>query len=170
MEFTDSIIAYYRGEKAEALILLISGILVLALLSGLLWKYPSDLAKGLTYPVSVFILIAILAGAFNAYNNEKRLKELPAKFLENREAFVEAEVHRFEGPNGVNKWWLPLNITWTLGLLVGASLYFLKDGYYSKGMALGIIFLGFSGLLIDGFAKERAEKYTKELLVQKAEN
>lgn len=170
MEFTDSIITYYRGEKSEALILVISGIIVLALLSSLLWKYPSDLAKGLTYPVSVFILIALFAGTFNAFNNEKRLKELPVKYVVNQKAFVEAEVHRFEGPNGVNKWWLPLNIAWTLCLLLGVSLYFMRDGYYSNGVALGIIFLGFSGLLIDGFAKERAEKYTKELQVQKAEN
>ena len=166
MEFSESIISYYRGEKGEAVILVLFGILVFALLSTLLWKYPSDLAKGLTYPVSVFILIAVFAGTFNAYNNQKRLNEFPARYLDNREAFVEAEFRRFEGDNGGNRWWLPLNIAWTLCLVIGVALYFMKDGYYSKGVALGIVFLGFSGLLIDGFAKERAEKYTGKILLE----
>lgn len=167
MEFSESIISYYRGEKSEAIILLIFGVLVLVFLFGLLWKYPTDLAKGLTYPISVFILIAVGAGIFNAYNNEKRLAQLPLKYFENKEAFIEEEYQRFEGQNGVNNWWLPLNIAWTLCILIGTSLYFFKDGFYSKGLALGIVFLGFSGLLIDGFAKERAAKYTKEILMQK---
>lgn len=94
---------------------------------------------------------------------------MPRQYVENKKAFIDSELSRFEGSKGVNKWWLPLNIAWTLCVLFGVLMYFLKDSYYAKGVAIGIVFLGFSGLVIDGFAKERAEKYTKELYLEKSE-
>jgi hypothetical protein len=167
MEFSDSIISYYRGEKTEAIILTYSGLIVLILIYSLLARYPTDLTRGLLPPVLVFVAIAVFAGSFNIYNNNKRLKDIPLKYLENKQEFINDEFSRFEGNNGVNKWWLPLNILWTMCLLFGVAMYFLKGSYYLKGVAIGIAFLGISGLLIDGFAKERAEKYTKELYLQK---
>jgi hypothetical protein len=163
MDFTHSIIAYYQGEKAEAAILTFFGGLVFLIMVLLKLYYPTELAKGLVYPVSIFVLIALSAGSFNVYNNAKRLKEMPVKYIEHRGSFVEAELARFEGRSGVNTWWLPLNITWSILVLAGVALFFYKDGNFSRGVAIGLVFLGFSGLLIDGFARERAEKYTKEL-------
>jgi hypothetical protein len=169
MDFTHSIIAYYQGEKTEAVILAVFGGLVLLMMLLLRIYYPTELAKGLVYPVSIFVLIALSAGSFNVYNNAKRLKVMPLKYAGYKEKFVEAELVRFEGRNGVNKWWLPLNITWSVLVLAGLALYFYTEGNFPRGIAIGLVFLGFSGLLIDGFARERAEKYTKELYSVRSE-
>lgn len=163
MDFTNSIIAYYQGEKTEAIILTVFGGVIFLMMLLLKIYYPTELAKGLMYPVSVFVLIAVSAGSFNVYNNTKRLKEMPMKYAGHRDNFVDAELIRFEGRSGVNRWWLLLNLAWSMLVLTGIALYFYKDSYFSKGIAIGMVFLGFSGLLIDGFARERAEKYTKEL-------
>ena len=170
MELSDSIVNYYRGEKAEAIILTFSGITVFIALLALLMQYPTDLTKGLMYPVLAFITVAIFAGSFNIYNNSKRLKDIPVQYHNDKAGFIVGEFARFEGKNGVNKWWLPLNIVWTLCILFGLILYFFRDDFYLKGVALGIVFFGFSGLLIDGFAKERADRYTKDLLLVKSKS
>jgi|GEM_PF-1809191 len=166
MDFSHSITAYYQGEKAEAILLTIVGALVCAGFVFLSLRYPSELVKGLRYPVGLFILIALFAGSFNAYNNARRLRELPGQYAQDQAAFIQGEIQRFDGKGGVNTWWLPLNIAWSLLVVAGLTLYVVRPGFYSKGLAIGVLFLGFSGLLIDAFAKQRAVLYTEHLYQQ----
>jgi hypothetical protein len=163
MEFIQSTIAYYQGEKSEAIILAVVGLVLGALSYFLVKLHPTALAKGLFYPIAFFALFALMAGSYNTYNNAKRLSEFPKLYTENAQQLIQNEWDRFEGKNGVNRWWFPLNVTWTVFVLMGISLYFLKESFFVKGIALGVLFFGFSGLLIDGFAKQRAAKYTQHL-------
>jgi hypothetical protein len=167
MEFIQSTIAYYQGEKSEAIVLAGAGLVVGALAYSFVKLHPTELAKGLFYPIAFFALFAMMAGVYNTCNNAKRLSEFPKLYTENAQQFIQSEWDRFEGKNGVNRWWFPLHVTWTIFVVIGISLYFLKESFFVKGIALGVLFFGFSGLLIDGFAKQRAVQYTQQLYATK---
>jgi hypothetical protein len=164
IDFTETLIWYYKGERNEALWLLFFGILIL-LLSAVIWKnmHSNDLLRGIFYPVVLLGLVASLAGGFNAYNNSQRLIHLPEKFIEDSKGFVALELERFDGKGGVNSWWLPLKVFWSLLLLAGILLAYNSPNYWWQGFALGLLMWGTFGWGVDGFAHQRAEKYTVEL-------
>jgi len=167
MDFRDSIIAYYRGERSESALLFLLGILLL-IASIAIWRNmgANDMLRGLFYPTVFLTAIAIFAGGFNAWNNDKRLKTFLPDYDRDAQAFVSREKERFEGSSGVNKWWLPLKITWSLLLVAGVAMTFITKRDFVHGIALGLIMLGFFGMVVDGFAQRRAEIYTEVLMQQ----
>lgn len=165
MDFAETLIWYYKGERNEALSLAGFGLFIL-IINVLVWKnmHSNDLLRGLFYPFLFLGLLGIFAGGFNAWNNQKRLDELPAIYAQDNLSFKMKEIERFEGSGGVNSWWLPLKITWTVFLLVGIGLGFLSKSDWWHGLAIGLLLWGTFGWLIDGFAHQRAKIYTTELL------
>lgn len=164
MEFQKQLIAYYEGEKQEALLLAIFGVFML-ILTWLLYTQMKEheIVKGLLMPFAFLVVVGIGAGSFNAFNNVKRLKEMPTAYQSDSKAFIDNEIIRFEGSNGVNKWWLPLHITWALCIIIGLLLDFFASSNRWMGVGIGLVFLGSIGLVIDGFAQHRAKVYTQEL-------
>lgn len=158
---------YYKGERYEAVWLVIFGLL-LFLISLLIGRNMStnEMLKGLFYPLVLLTAVSIFAGGYNVWNNQKRLENLPAKHAQDHKLFVKEEIQRFEGANGVNKWWLPLKIVWSIFLIVGLVVTFLTKSDFIQGIAIGLIIWGCFGMVVDGFAHQRAKIYTSQLFLQ----
>lgn len=166
MDFAETLIGYYKGERNEALWIAGFGVLTL-IINVIIWKnmHSNDLLKGLFYPILLLGLLGLLAGGFNAGNNQKRLRELPLEYVADPSPFKIKEIKRFEGSNGVNTWWLPLKIIWSILLLIGIGLGFWSKSDWWNGLAIGLLLWGTLGWVVDGFAHQRAKIYTSELLI-----
>lgn len=165
MDFAETLIWYYKGERNEALWLAGFGLLIL-IINVLVWKnmQSNDLLRGLFYPLLLLGLLGIFAGGFNAWNNQTRLADLPLVYAQDNPTFKMKEIERFEGSGGVNSWWLPLKITWTALLLIGIGFGFWSKIDWWHGFAIGMLLWGTFGWVVDGFAHQRATIYTIELL------
>lgn len=167
MDFTETIIEYYQGERNEASYLFIFG-LILLVNSIIIWFNLNSnvMLKGLFYPILLLTMLSILAGGYNVWNNQRRIDKLPIEYKKDNQVFLKKEVERFTAPNGVNSWWLPLKVFWFFLLLLGFSITFLTKSDFIQGIALGLIVWGCFGMIVDGFAQQRAKNYTFELLKQ----
>lgn len=107
----------------------------------------NELLKGLFYPLLLLFLLGLFAGGFNAKNNQKRLADLPKEYADNHVGFKSKEIIRFEGLGGVNSWWFPLKISWTVLLLFGIGLGFWSKSDWWHCFAIGLLLWGTFGLL-----------------------
>jgi hypothetical protein len=164
MNLTQQLITYYKGERLEATLLTGFG-LVIIVIAGAMWHYSNQnqMLRGMFYPIAFLSAVALFAGGFNAYNNHRRLDKLPTEYSKNPKEFVRRELQRFEGSNGVNHWWMPLKITWTILIVAGLILSFRTKSEWMNGIAIGLILIGATGFIIDGLAHQRAKIYTAAL-------
>lgn len=164
MDFTQHLITYYRGERFEAILLTALG-LVLLIIAIVMWQNinQNQMLKGLFYPIAFLAVFTLSAGGYNTHSNNERINSLPVQYVTNQNELVKTEFDRFEGTNGVNKWWMPLKLTWALLVVSGMILSFMAKSELVNGIAIGLIFFGSLGFIIDGFAHQRAKIYTKAL-------
>jgi hypothetical protein len=167
MDITQHIITYYKGERLEAILLAVFGLVTIGIAT-VMWQYTNQnqMLKGLFYPFAFLGAFTMIAGGFNAHNNNQRLDKLPTEYSANQKQFVQTELQRFEGNNGVNLWWMPLKITWAILVVVGLVLSFATKRELINGIAIGLILIGAMGFIIDGFAHQRAKIYTAVLTGQ----
>lgn len=170
MEFEKHLVDYYKGEWLEATLLTVFG-MTIAVISVMMWHYAhqNTLLKGLFYPIVFLAIFTSLTGGYGMYNNGQRLAVMPAHYVESPSAFTLAERNRFDGPYGVNTWWVPLKILWAVLTVVGISLSFFTRSDLTHGVAIGLMCIGVVGFLIDGFAYHRAQIYTAALQAQNVE-
>ena len=163
----NQLMTYYKGERLEAILLAVFGLLTIGI-AVVMWQYinQNQMLKGLFYPIAFLGAFTLLAGSFNAYNNNQRLDKLPIQYSANQKEFVQTELKRFEGNNGVNKWWMPLKVTWAILVIAGLILSFTTKSELTNGIAIGLILIGAMGFIIDGFAHQRAKIYTTALTSQ----
>lgn len=167
MDFTETIIKYYQGERNEASYLFILGLILLVITIIIWFNLNSNvMLKGLFYPILLLTILYIFAGGYNVWNNQKRIEKLPIEYKNDRQVFLNKEIQRFTAPKGVNSWWLPLKVFWGLLLLMGLSITFLTKSDFIQGIAIGLIVWGCFGMIVDVFAHLRAKNYTFELKKQ----
>ncbi len=108
MNFIQHLITYYKGERFEALLLTLFGLLMMGVAAAM-WQHidRNVIVKGLLYPIAFLALFTFCAGSFGVYNNNQRIAELPKQYTMNANEVVKKEVARFQGPSGVNTWWMP---------------------------------------------------------------
>jgi hypothetical protein len=164
MNFLEQMTLYYKGEWLEALLLAAFAV-VAGGVAFAAWQYSQQnaLLKGMLYPLVFISVVGVAVGGFGVYNNSQRINQFPSQYQQDTKAFVKTEYQRFEGSNGVNKWWLPLKITWATLIVLGLFLTFLMSGAFWHGLAIGFFIVGTAGLVIDGFAHHRAQVYTEAL-------
>ncbi len=167
MDFAQHLISYYKGEWLEAVFLTAFGITTSGL-AVVIWQHGDQhpLLKGFFYPIAFLASFTALAGAFQVYSNAQRLATMPAKYAQHHAQFVQAERNRFDGPNGVNAWWMPLKVLWAALSIAGIAVSFGTRNDLIHGVAIGVIVIGATGFVVDGFAHQRAKVYTEALRFQ----
>lgn len=165
MDFAQHLVYYYKGEWLVAIFLTTFGITSTGLLV-VMWQHADQntLLKGFFYSIAFLATFSLLAGVFQGYSNGQRLATMPAQYAQNQAEFVQAERNRFEGTNGVNAWWMPLKVLWSVLAIAGIAVSFATRNDLTHGIAIGLIVIGAMGFVIDGFAHHRAKVYTAVLL------
>ena len=169
MDFAHDLVSYYKGEWLEAVLLTAFGITTTCV-AIVMWQHADQnaLLKGLFYPIAFLAALTVLAGSFGVYNNSQRLATMPAQYAQSQAEFVQAERNRFEGTNGVNTWWMPLKVLWAVLAIAGIAVLFTTHNDIAHGIAIGLVVIGATGFVIDGFAHNRANVYTTVLLAHNA--
>ena len=161
MDLLPHLLTYFRGERFNGVAMTVAGVVFLTL-ALLVWKQaaPASMARGLVLPLCFLTFAGLGGGPYFWWSGAQRLERFPQELRNEPSTFLEQESARMAG---VNRIWLPLKITWTVLLVIGAFLAFRGTEPLWKGLGLGLILIGAMGHVVDGFASDRAQRYTAHL-------
>lgn len=168
MPFLETMQQYYEGERLGAILFGCWGIFC-AVFSIFLWRRRKirPILHGLFYPLAFLGLFGILAGAALGFKNTQRLGDFPGTYQADPKTFIQNEVTRFEKSGGINDLWFPLKIMWGVFILTGLVLRFGIKKDLLRGVGIGLVILGASGMLLDTVSERRAKEYAARLLTEK---
>ena len=153
--FIEYTIDWCKGEIFEARMILLSGVLLLVF-AYLFHKFGfTSYSKAIITPLLSIGIFYSSVGIFMEVSNQKRIVQFQKEYEIDREKFIMNEHKRVES---FSKWYFYTRILMTLFILIGLSLYFL-GGTMKTSWGLVLIFIGFSGFVLDHFSEERAKTY-----------
>jgi hypothetical protein len=153
--------AYFRGERVESLYFVVPtavAMLVLAYIGLRVERGP--FGYGLGVPLLLFGLVAAATGLGVGLRTPGQVAALEAAHAASPAAMVAKELPRMQQ---VNANWPRYVAVWAACLVIGFALRFGVAREWAHGLGPALIFVGASGLLIDGFAERRARPYTAAL-------
>ena len=163
MEFLQHTITWIKGEIFEAIIFGSFG-LVTIIFSLLFWKFgDTPNSKAVIIPfafVGIFFLITAISGISS---NKKRLPLYTTAFNNNKVEFANSEKKR------VNDFQYLYKMTILIALVcftVAISFFLFTNNHILKAIGLALIIFGLTGLIIDYFSKERADKYYRAITAE----
>ena len=157
MTFLDHSIAWQRGEAFEMMVLAGAGGVVLILAVGLWRSAPTALGQALALPLVVVALIFLAAGVLGSLGTTERLAAFSAAFEADPVAFVQAEKARVEAFQRLYTY----TIIGAAGAFTGAVMIFVFSEHpLLRAIAVSLAFIGLTGLVVDMFSKERADRYS----------
>ncbi len=162
MDLLPHLITYFRGERFNGMAMTIAGVIFLLILL-LVGKQaaPASIARGLLFPLLFLVTVGAGAGPYFWWSGGQRLEQFQVELRADPPRFVAQEATRMEG---VNRLWVPLKIMWTTLLIVGLFLAIRAGVPYWKGVGIGLLLIGTMGHVVDGFASDRAHRYTTALV------
>ena len=163
MNILEHTTSWYKGEIFEATIMGIVGA-VLLVVGFIFWQFgKTPNAQAMIIPIAAVGLLLALAGVFMASSNAKTLKTINASKIENQQSFVQSEKQRVEDFQSLYTYTkIGVGICFTVATVV----FFVTENRHWQAVAIALILIGFSGLTIDYFSKERANVYYNQLLKQ----
>jgi ABC-type transport system involved in cytochrome c biogenesis permease subunit len=161
MEFINHTLTWCRGEIFEGRMYFLFGLVTL-LIAFAFWKWgTSSYARGIIIPFTVVAVFSIAGGLTLNFNNQSRIIKYQNEYTENAEQFIQKEKERTEA---FMKWY-PYTLFGMAGLMIiGLVLFLFLDSANWKGIALGLILLGFSTIFLDHFSEERANIYHQKII------
>lgn len=165
MTFIQHTFTWLKGEIFEASIIAGAGIVVL--LCGLaFWKFGNTSgAKAFIIPTSAFGVLLLSSGLHSISKNRARLQEYEIQSKADPVAFAVSEKKRVESFKPIfqgTKW---MAVTF---FLLALAAHFFTESYHLRAIGTVLAIIGISGLVIDYFAKERADIYYQAILNQEA--
>jgi hypothetical protein len=161
MTFLDTMQAYFRGERLEALWFIMP--LGLALLGFALVAVRVErggFAWGLAIPCALFGLVALVTGGTVAARTGRQVAAIERTWAESPAALAKAELPRMEKVNADFKAYFA---GFAVLVAVGLTLLLVVQAPWARGLGPALILIGGLGFVIDGFASRRAVPYTAAL-------
>jgi uncharacterized membrane protein len=161
MSFLDTMQTYFRGEKLEAIAFIVPiGILLVAFGVIALKVERGGFAWGVAVPCFLFGLIFFGTGAGITARTATQVAEIKKAYERAPAAMVQAELPRMQKVNAnFRTTFMAFGALAALGL----AMPFLFRADWSRGAGAVLVLTGAIGLLIDGFAEQRAVPYTAAL-------
>lgn len=161
MPFLQTMQAYFRGERLEALFYIgPAGLLLWALALTALKADRGGFGWGLAVPWFVFGLVLVGVGSGVGFRTPSQLEALEKDYAASPRAMVEKELPRMRQ---VNRMWPIYLSVWAGLVVVGTLLRFALKADWAHGVGPALVLVGAFGYLIDGFAERRARPYTEAL-------
>ena len=160
MTFLDHSLAWLRGEAFEMLLVSLVGIIILAL-AVVLWRIgQSPFAQTLPYMLIIVAAIFIMAGVWSYVMTPRQTKLYTESFEQDPQAFVVTEQKRVAGFERTYHYTI---IGAAVAFTVAVLLFLLSNNIWARSSAVAIVFIGFSGLVIDMFSEHRAQSYRQAI-------
>jgi hypothetical protein len=160
--FLQTMQAYFRGEKLEALWFIIPLGLTLVGFAVVAVKVErGGFAWGLAVPCALFGLVALVTGGVVAARTERQVAAIEQGFAEAPAALVATELPRMEKVNADFKAYFA---GFAVLVATGLTLLLVVHSPWARGLGPALILIGGIGFVIDGFASRRAVPYTAALV------
>ena len=156
---------YFAGEKAEAMLILLAGVVCLAGAMALWFWVREPFAKGLAAALLLSAALGLGVGGSVYFRTDAQLRQLTE--LQQREP---ARFASEEGPRirQVIRSFAVYRIGYVLAVLGALALVFLLGRPVHYGLAVGLLLLAALGFTIDFYAERRAVEYVQALELQGA--
>lgn len=149
-----------KGEALEMLIVAFAGILVL-LIAIALWRFTSSaVGQALVIPLMLVAFIFLGAGVWGQVTHKEKLKAYSQAYEQDSSAFAESELKRVERFDVLYKYTI---ISAGLLFLFAIIAFGFSQSPILRATAVACAFIGLSGMIIDMFSKERANKYLTQI-------
>lgn len=156
MELVRYSIAWVRGEILEMTVVAIAGI-TFAALGILFWRLGvTPLARAMLVPLVVVGVLFASIGVSGYVSNQRRIPAFEQAFRDDATAFARAEKERVEG---FQYMYTITNVLAPICFAVAVLLFWLTLNPHARAVGIALVLFGLSGLVIDGFSKERADLY-----------
>jgi hypothetical protein len=153
--------SYFQGEKTEALVFILPlGLLSLVFGAWLLSENEAGFTRGVAVPFVVMGLVMTVVGGSVGFRTPAQVERLRTEFAERPAEALRIERDRMAK---VNAAWRAYLTAWALFGIVGLGLRFATRGGFGQGLGVGLVLFAGVGLIIDGFAERRAQRYTAAL-------
>ena len=157
----DAMLAYFQGEKIEALVFILPiGLLSLVFGCWLLVEGRASFARGVAIPFLVMGIVMTAVGATVGFRTPSQLRRLQQEVVSAPRQAMQSEVARMTQVNGQ---WNAYLVIWGVMGVAGLALRFATTGDLTQGLGIALVFFSGVGLLVDGFAERRTRPYVSVL-------
>jgi hypothetical protein len=161
MTFLDTMQAYFRGEKLEALLFILPLSLALLGLAVVAVRVErGGFAWGLAVPCALFGLVALVTGGVVAARTDRQVAAIERAWAEAPASLATTELPRMEKVNADFKAYFA---GFAVLVAAGLTLLLVVHSPWARGLGPALILIGGLGFIIDGFASRRAIPYTAAL-------
>jgi hypothetical protein len=161
MTFLDTMQAYFRGEKLEALWFIVPlGLVLVGLAVVAVRVERGGFAWGLAVPCALFGLLALVTGGAVAARTDRQVAAIQREYATSPVTVAARELPRMKE---VNANFGAYFAGFALLGAVGLALLLLIHAPWARGLGAALVLIGGLGFVIDGFASRRAVPYTAAL-------
>ena len=161
MDFIQHTTNWVKGEIFEATLFGSFGLLTI-IFSLLLWKFgETPNSKALIIPLAIVGAIFLATAIGNIAGNNKKIPQFTEAFKKDKTEFVKSEKKRVEDFQYLYKMTI---IIASVCFAVAISFFLFTNNHILKAIGISLIIFGLTGLIIDYFSKERADKYYELIL------
>jgi AcrR family transcriptional regulator len=161
MTFLDTMQAYFRGEKLEAVLFIVPlGLALMGFAVVALKVERGGFAWGVAAPCFAFGLLALITGGTVAARTARQVAAVERAWLESPAALATTELPRMEKVNADFRSYFAAFAILVAG---GLTLVLVVHAPWARGLGPALILIGACGFMIDGFASRRAVPYTAAL-------
>ncbi len=161
MPFLETMQAYFRGEKLEALFFIFpAGIALVVLAAVALRVERGGFAWGVAVPCALFGLLAVITGGVVAARTAGQVAALERTYADDPAALVRVELPRIEKVNADFRTYF---VAFAVLAAAGLALVTLVRAGWARGLGPALLLVSAIGFLVDGFASRRAVSYTVAL-------
>ena len=163
MEFIQYSVAWAKGEIFEASLIGSTGLLTVLLALVCHFAEQTPQVKAMFWPLLSVGFIFLLAGISGYFSNQNRIQLFEQAWQLDPLNFVTVEKARVEEFAGLYTFTLILSSTCFTGAI---TLFYLSNLPHLRAIGLALALVGLAGLVIDAFAKERADQYYKLITIE----
>lgn len=163
MDFIQHTTNWIKGEIFEAIIFGSFGLLTI-IGSLMLWKFgDTPNSKALIIPLAVVGVFFLGTAISGITSNNKRLPQYTEAYNNDKSAFIHSEKKRVEDFQYLYKITIIIaSVFFALAIII----FIFTSNHILKAVGIALIIFGLTGLIIDYFSKERADKYYKEIMTE----
>lgn len=152
--------AYFQGEKSEAALILLAGVVCLVAAVWLWFWIREPFARGLAASLLLVAALGLGVGGSVYFRTDGQVRELvelqradPSRFAAEEEPRIRQVIRSFGH----------YRIAYAVAIVLALLLVFVVRGPTFHGLAVGLLVLAAMGLTIDYYAEARAVRYVGAL-------
>lgn len=161
MSFIEHSIRWADGEQLEAALTAMSGVSLASIAVAFWFLGQTPHARAMLIPLLAVGGLLTFAGSFGYASNRDAAARYERAYSKDPVAFLDAEQERVEDFESLYTFTLVLAISC---FITAIAMFWLSSNPHVRAVGIALSVVGVAGLVIDNFAKERADIYYEKIL------